>query len=139
MSRRTGQSKAVRRKCQSLQGASREWCGEATGKRWYLSGSGRWCRLESWGGEECDAPLEEGLPGQQLEKVRVREEFGVGSFTLFTEGKRLSMLCRQRGMAVVTAGLEVRSERTALVELSFPRTQNRKQRHSRKAENRKGL
>ena len=67
----------MRGKRQSLQGASCEWCGEATGKRWYLSGSGRWCRLESWGGEECDAPLEVGLPGQQLEKVRVREEFGV--------------------------------------------------------------
>ena len=35
---------------------SREWCGEATGKRWCLSGSGRWCRLESWTGEECDVP-----------------------------------------------------------------------------------
>lgn len=42
-------------------------------------------------------------------------------------------------MAVVIAGLEDRRERTALVELSFPRTQNRKQRHSRKTENRKGL
>ena len=58
---------------------------------------------------------------------------------MIIEGKHLSMLCRQRGMAVVIAGLEDRSERTALVELSFPRTQNRKQRHSRKTENRKGL
>lgn len=104
MSREGGQSKAGRGKCQRLQGAGRECCGEATGKRWCLSGSGRWCRLESWGSEECDAPPEERLPEQQLEKARVREEFGMGSFTLFIEGKRLSMLCRQRGMAFVTAG-----------------------------------
>ena len=76
-SRGSAQSKAVRGKHQSLQGASHEWCGEATEKRWYLSESGRWCRLESWGGEEYDAPPEERLPGQQLEKGRVREEFGV--------------------------------------------------------------